>query len=86
VSAPVEFAGCGTYGGYKAHRRIGEPACEACRTANAAVSARYRAVNPAARDKSRWLNATRGRALEQLAREYPRRFLELLDNERKTST
>ena len=79
------FRNCGTYGGYQAHRRVHEPACEPCLAANAAESARYR-TNPAARDRVRWLNKTRGRALERLAREHPRRFLELLAAEREETS
>ena len=77
------FRNCGTYGGYQAHHRAAEPACGPCRAANAAYSAATRAINPAARDRVRWLNATRGRALERLAREHPHRFLDLLADERK---
>ena len=84
MSATVTtFRSCGTYAGYQAHRRAHEPACDQCRAANAAYSALCRAVNPAVRDRVRWLNKTRGRALERLAREHQRRFLELLAAERE---
>jgi hypothetical protein len=43
-------AACGTPAGYKAHRRRGEPACAACKAANAKVSKasadKRRATNP----------------------------------------
>lgn len=32
---PIDWAKCGTSGNYKAHRRRGEEACDACKRANA---------------------------------------------------
>lgn len=62
---------CGTDAAYQRHYARGEPIDEACKAAHSAK------VRPGAK--------ARQRALEQLAREYPRRFLELLDEYRKAA-
>lgn len=45
----------------------------------------YRARNPEQRKKDRWWVGTRNAALEQLAREYPERFAEILHKIRSES-
>ncbi len=73
---------CGTYGGYQAHARRGEAPCEACRVANRNYTRRLRAFRPDIRQTDRWSSRTRYRALERLAKEYPARLAEILDEER----
>lgn len=58
----------GTYGGYQAHRRLGEDACAACLDANNA----YKAVQ-----RSGGAENARERALRRLARLHPSEFRRL---------
>lgn len=41
MSLPEAF--CGTYSGYQRHRRLGEPACDECKAAQARYRRRLRA-------------------------------------------
>lgn len=71
----------GTYGGYQ--KCVGRPegSCEPCRKAAREYIRQYR-KDPSVREKDRFANKTRTRALERLAKEYPARFLEILDEVR----
>ena len=71
----------GTYAGWNQHQKRGEQPCSACKDASTQYMRDYRA-RPGQRHKDRWWNSTRKRALEMLAREYPARFLEILDKVR----
>jgi len=71
----------GTYAGYQTHKRRGQLPCEPCRQANAEYQ-RNRRTSPAAHEADLYWNRTRHRALERLSREFPRRFRELLIEER----
>lgn len=79
VKPTQERPPCGTYGGYQAHHRRNEPACDPCLKANAAYHANRRATDPAARERDNKRSAVYSKALWQLSREYPARFLELVD-------
>ena len=68
----------GTYGGYQRHNRRRELPCEACLVAARDYQRRFRALNPATRERDRWWTRTRSRAFERLACEYPERFAEIL--------
>ena len=72
----------GTYTGYQWHVREGVPTCAPCRAAKAAYQRQYRATRPGAREADRAWNKTRRHALERLAFEYPKRFQDLLEEER----
>ena len=75
------MAECGTNAGYQAHRKRGEPACEACRTASRTYQRSWNARHPgqaaAYKDTYKRTAAIRDRAIERLVREYPERFMEL---------
>lgn len=68
--------------------RRAEPLDDECKRAyrdyQRAYRRAYRARNPEARERDRWFNNTRGRALERLAREYPERMAQLVAEERAT--
>ena len=72
---------CGTYSGYQAHRRRGEPFDQACRDANAAYMREFRAENQANYTREKAANAARSRALYRLAEAHPREFGRLLLDE-----
>lgn len=74
---------CGTTRGYKQHRRAGEPACDACRAANTAYTAAYRASRPERAPGDRALKAAQARALQRLARMHPSMYRALVDEERQ---
>lgn len=56
----------GTYGGYQAHRKRGEAACDDCRAALTAYARAYRAANLEARAAELTRNAAYRRALTRL--------------------
>ena len=64
-------ARCGSNRGYFAHRRRSEDACDACRAAHYEDTAARAAV--------------RAKALRRLAAEYPERFSQILDEERRAA-
>jgi hypothetical protein len=74
----------GTYAGWNAHRKTGVPMCDPCRAAKATYQRNYRATTPGARAADNYWTRTRKLALEQLAREYPGRFVEILHEIRET--
>ena len=76
-------APCGTYAGYQRHKKFGETPCQRCRDANAAYVREWRS-DPDNRARTQAANNARQRALQRLADEYPKRFLELLNEERLT--
>jgi hypothetical protein len=79
VKATQERPACGTYGGYQAHKRRNEPACDSCNAANNEYHTQHRAANGAAKQRERRRNAVHGKAVWRLAREYPKRFAELVE-------
>jgi hypothetical protein len=76
---------CGTYAAYQRHGRLGEERCDPCRQAAKDYMTSLR-QKPGGRTKDRWWNKTRNAALERLAQEYPARLLELLDEERASTS
>jgi hypothetical protein len=79
---PGEAAGrCGTYAMAQWHRRHGQPLDQACKDAERAYMRDYRRRKGP--DDDRWWVRTRHATLERLAKEYPGRFLELLDEIRE---
>ncbi len=66
-------AKCGTTSGYRRHRRLGEPACDACRAAHA----RYYRESGYAR--------LRYRAHRELARRHPDEFRSILASLRESA-
>jgi hypothetical protein len=79
VEAVIEH---GTYAAYQRHKREGVPPCEQCRQANTRYQRRFLAFRPEVREAGRARHRERSRALERLAREYPKRFQELVEEER----
>lgn len=69
---------CGSRRGYKLHAKRGERPCDQCREAHRIAMAEYRS-KPGRAKADAWYAETRRRALEQLAREFPARFLAILD-------
>jgi hypothetical protein len=61
----------GTYGGYQAHKRIGEGPCTDCRRANSSYQAAWRRRNPASQSLNAERQAARDRALRKLAERFP---------------
>jgi hypothetical protein len=75
---------CGTLGGYQHHLRCGEEPCQKCLDANAKYMREYRAAHYGQqRTRLTWWRRTRQTALNQLAREYPERFGQLLEEARR---
>lgn len=74
-----ELQPCGTYAAYQRHWRKGEPIDEACRQAASGYTTRYRAGNPVAAERYKRDQQIRSQALQQLAHEYPDRYLEIFD-------
>jgi hypothetical protein len=68
---PIEH---GTPKGYQQCRLGPETACEACREAHRVYIARWRQQNPERMVKHYQRTAARGRALERLAKRFPREF------------
>ena len=68
----------GTHGGYLAHLKRSEKACQRCKDAQAAYMRNYRAGDAERRRKDRWWNNTAEAARVLLAAEYPERFAEIL--------
>lgn len=75
------MSGCGTYGGYKAHRKRGENACGPCSEALREYQAAWRKRNPKREARSASRQMARDRALRQLARLYPATFRDLYKQE-----
>jgi len=73
---------CGSYYGYSIHFANGEKACEPCLEA-LRKNRKERRSDPAVAAVDAWYTRTRARALRQLAREYPARLLEILDEVRE---
>lgn len=76
VKAPATSR-CGTYAGYQAHKRRGEPACAPCREGNRVYVSEYRAANSAARESEKVRNSARSKALARLGRENRERLRQL---------
>lgn len=70
----------GTPAGYQAHRKAGEDACSACRTAAAEYAREYR-KKPEQRRRASTYNSARSRALTRLAKLHPAQFEILLNEE-----
>lgn len=68
---------CGTYPAYQRHRRRHEPACDACKEANAERSRKLRS-DPAVMQEQYARNNARIKALWRLSHEYPERFRQLV--------
>jgi hypothetical protein len=79
VKPTQERPPCGTYGGYQAHMRRNEPSCDPCKAANTEYHTQRRAANPEAKKREYRRNAVYSKALWRLAREYPKRFTELVE-------
>ena len=75
------IAPCGTYAAYQRHKKLGETPCQPCKDANAAHQRQWRS-DPDNHARTQAANNARHRALQRLADEYPKRFLELLNEER----
>jgi hypothetical protein len=75
-------APCGTYGAYQRHRKAGEEPCQPCRDANAQYTREFRRSRPELYARELASKYARWRALERLAREHPKRFATLLNEER----
>jgi hypothetical protein len=78
VKPPQERPPCGTYLGYLAHHRRSETACAPCKQANSEYH-KQRRTDPAVRERDWRRNAVYSKALWRLAREYPKRFTELVE-------
>lgn len=78
-----KLAPCGTYAAYVRHIQKGEQPDEACRLANSRYKREYRASRPDVRAREQAAVRARNRALELLAREYPARFLQIMDDLRE---
>lgn len=76
---PRPLQPCGTYGAYQRHLRRHEPACEACTRAARQRQAEYRVTSPDARNRERRYQRIRNAALLHLSKEYPARFIEIVD-------
>jgi hypothetical protein len=76
------IAVCGTDSGYQRHIRHQEEPCEACRMARRDYMRDLRARSPRIRAGDRIDTKVKNRALWRLAREYPQRFNQLVDEER----
>jgi len=72
---------CGTTAGYQRHLRNGETADRACLDAVSEYQRNYRQANPRYKVRARRRDVIRQRAMRRLAREYPARYLQLLDEE-----
>lgn len=73
----------GTYAGHQAHRARGEQTCQECLLASANYMAKYREAHPEIRVNQRRVTKVRNRALSRLSREFPERYAELLEEERR---
>ena len=76
---------CGTIAAYTRHRRAGEPPCDACKVAWADYQREYKKAHPENRIRENQYSAARGRALQQLRREFPKRFNEIFAEEKRRS-
>lgn len=76
-------AKCGTPSGYSRHLKQGEPRCDACKAAWAEYQRAYRASDPRHREKRAKNEAARMRALWRLRKEFPKRYQELYNEERR---
>jgi hypothetical protein len=79
VKPTQERPPCGTYAGYGAHWRRDEPACDPCKAANSEYHKQRRAKDPKVKQREYRRNAVYSKALWRLAREYPKRFTELVE-------
>jgi hypothetical protein len=70
---------CGTRAAYERHRKHSEKPCDACMKAAATHTAAKRESRPDVREAERTRQRVIARAMRQLAREYPARFLEIHD-------
>lgn len=73
----------GTYAGHQAHLARGEQGCQECRLAAADYMAKYRKAHPEVLVNQRRVTKVRNRALARLSREFPARYAELLEEERR---
>ena len=64
----------GTYARYQTHRRRNEEPCDACRAANRAYLAGWRARNPRNTSRHAETNYARDRAYRALAKLHPAEF------------
>lgn len=69
---------CGSYAGLSRHKTRKEQPCDACLAAGADYQRQYRATREGAKEQVRWWRRTRDRALIQLSREFPARYLAIL--------
>lgn len=81
MGRPQRSYQCGTYEAYQAHRRRGETFDDACRAANSAYKAKWRAASPVGRRNEIDRSKARERAQRALARRHPDEFRELLHAE-----
>lgn len=72
---------CGTRKGYARHTGANEEPCEPCATAAREYARSYRARSPKYMERNSKRGAARSRAKTRLAKEYPARYLQLLDEE-----
>jgi hypothetical protein len=82
VTAVVTGTEHGTDAGYQRHMRRAESPCEECRAARRDYMRDLRVRNPQIQAAHKRYMRARNRALEQLAREHPERFRQLLDEGR----
>lgn len=72
----------GSIGAYSEHRRQGEDPCEDCRKAWNAYQVEYKKAHPENRPRENSYAAACSRALQQLRREFPKRFNEIFAEEK----
>lgn len=72
---------CGTYAGYQLHGRDGTPRCQECRDAYNAYHRELRRRNPDTYTRDKAAQRVQQRAMRRLAKENPRRLVELIIEE-----
>jgi hypothetical protein len=73
----------GSIAAYTRHRRADEDPCDACKAAWNTYQSDYKKAHPENRPRENQYSAARGRALQRLRREFPRRFNELFAEEKR---
>jgi hypothetical protein len=77
------MSGHGTIAAYTRHRRAGQAPCDECKVAWANYQREYKKAHPENRSRENRYSAARGRALQQLRREFPKRFNEIFAEEKR---
>lgn len=76
---------CGTYGGYQAHKKRGEAACDECRDASRRYMAEYRRKHPEVRDADIAGLDARREATRLLIQRHEAEFRQLLKDVKETA-